>query len=72
MKTMSVSIDDQLYHRVKQAAGPRGMSRFISEAVQAKLCSTENDLRKEYAAAERDRSRRKELADWDGVDGEGW
>ena len=48
------------------------MSRFISEAVQAKLCSTENDLRKEYAAAERDRSRRKELTDWDIVDGEGW
>lgn len=72
MKTMSVSIEEDLYHSLKAAAGPRGMSRFIAAAVREKLRETQDSLYDEYRKASRDRERQAEIGDWAAVDGEAW
>ena len=71
-RTMSVSIDETLYHQLKRNAGPRGMSRFIAEALREKLHGGSDHLRREYVAAGKDKARREVLRDWDSLDAEGW
>ena len=72
MQTMSITIDEKLYSRLKRTAGQRGMSRFIAEAVREKLRSSEDELYKEYLAAQRDNERRQVLDDWNTLETEGW
>jgi predicted CopG family antitoxin len=72
MRIMSVSIADDLYRRLKRTAGSRGMSRFISEAVRAKLRESESELVNEYRDAENDPERRQVVKDWDVAETEGW
>ncbi len=72
MKVMSVSVEEDLYRALKAVAGPRGMSRFIAEAVRDKLSESRRALEAEYAEAAGDRRRQEELADWDAIAGEGW
>ena len=72
MRTMSVSMDEELYRSLKRAAGNRGMSRFIAEAVRERLRDTEKRLRDEYSEAENDLDRQEIVKDWDAVDTEGW
>ncbi len=72
MQTMSITIDEKLYRRLKRTAGQRGMSRFIAEAVREKLRSSEDELYKEYVAAQRDEERGQVLDDWDALEIEGW
>jgi metal-responsive CopG/Arc/MetJ family transcriptional regulator len=69
---MSVSMDEELYRSLKRAAGNRGMSRFIAEAVRERLRDTEKRLRDEYSEAENDLDRQEIVKDWDAVDTEGW
>ena len=72
MKTMSVSIDEELYRSLKASAGPRGMSRFIAEAVQAKLSAQRDTLHEAYLEAARDQKRESEAAEWSATETEGW
>lgn len=72
LRTMSVVIPEDLYLELKKAAGPRCMSRFISDAVRQRLRRKRPRLEDEYAAAEKDRRRQQELKDWDAISGEGW
>ena len=72
MQTMSITIDEKLYRRLKRTAGQRGMSQFIAEAVREKLRSSEDELYKEYLAAQRDDERRQVLDDWNTLETEGW
>ena len=67
-RTMSVSIDETLYHQLKRNAGPRAMSRFIAEALREKLHGGSYHLRREYVAAGKDKARREALRDWDSLD----
>jgi len=67
-KTMSVTIDRDLHHLLKRTAGPRGMSRLISEALRERLLSSRNNLYREYLAASKDRQRVEALKDWDALD----
>ncbi|MBI5816486.1 MAG: hypothetical protein HZB29_12845 [Nitrospinae bacterium] len=72
MKTMSVSIDEGLYKQLKQAAGQRGMSGFITEAVREKLGGKQKSLLDEYKAASRDHKRKAVEKDWAAIETEGW
>ena len=65
-------MDEELYRSLKRAAGNRGMSRFIAEAVRERLRDTEKRLRDEYSEAENDLDRQEIVKDWDAVDTEGW
>ena len=72
MRTMSVTMEERLYRNLKRVAGPRGMSRFIAEAVRDKLDHRQDDLYQEYLEASRDRRRRRELSNWDALETDGW
>ena len=72
MRTISVTIDEPLYRRLKRTAGPRGMSRFIAEAVLEKLDASREDLYREYQMAAQDPGRREILADWHALETESW
>lgn len=69
---MSISIEDELFRRLKRTAGSRGMSRFIAEAVREKLKESEGRLQHEYQEAAGDPERRETLEDWDAIETEGW
>ena len=71
-RTMSIVMQEDLYRELKKVAGPRGMSRFISDAVRTRLRRKRPRLEEEYASAERDRRRQRELKDWDAISGERW
>jgi hypothetical protein len=72
MRTMSVTIEEQLYHLLKKTAGPRGMSKFIAQALKDRLDSSQHTLYQEYLAASTDPDRQEVLRDWDGIDTESW
>jgi hypothetical protein len=72
MKTMSITIDEQLYGTLKRAAGPRGMSRFITHALQEKLRPKRQSLYREYVAAQKDKERQEVLRDWASLDTYDW
>lgn len=72
MRTMSITIDEQLYATLKKVAGPRGMSRFIAEALRERLHSSQDQLYEEYLEAKDDWDREGILADWDGIATEAW
>ena len=72
MRTMSITIDEQLYRVLKRTAGPRGMSQFVAHAVKDKLRSRRQKLYREYLLAGRDRDRKAVLRDWDSIETEGW
>jgi metal-responsive CopG/Arc/MetJ family transcriptional regulator len=69
---MSVNIDDDLYRRLKRAAGNRGMSRYIAEAVRERLRGSESQLHEEYQAAAVDPERQRIAQDWGAIETEGW
>lgn len=64
-------MDEQLYRQLKRVAGPRGMSRFIAEAVREKLGSKGDQLYEEYLAAQDEPERQEILEDWDAIETEG-
>lgn len=72
MRTMSITIDEPLYRALKRTAGPRGMSRFIAEALREKLRGSRQLLYREYQMASQDEDRREALGDWDALETEGW
>ena len=72
MRTMSITIDEQLYRVLKKTAGPRGMSQFIALALKEKLSSRQDALYQEYVAASKDEDRQQVLEDWDRIAAEDW
>lgn len=72
VRTMSITIDEELYRVLKKTAGPRGMSRLISEVLRERLEVSQEQLYREYLAAREDRERERELAEWDVTQTEGW
>jgi predicted CopG family antitoxin len=69
---MSITIEVDLYETLKRTAGPRGMSRFISDVLREALTSSEQQLARAYQAAGRDSERQAVLRDWDAIETKGW
>lgn len=67
MRTMSISIDDRLYDKLKHFVPSKQISRFVSQAIYKELMKEEELLRKDYLAAEQDQHRNEELKEWDQV-----
>ncbi|MGH2356154.1 MAG: hypothetical protein ACRDI2_13060 [Chloroflexota bacterium] len=71
----TVHLDERLVERLRHVAPPRGLNRFINDALVEKLDALERQrieqaMREGYLATRRDRA---ELdADWQVVDTEGW
>lgn len=72
MRTLSVTVSDDLYDRIKHNVPSRMISKFVSDAVDVKLKERKNDLYKAYLAASQDRDREEVLQDWDAISTESW
>lgn len=71
----TVTLEDELYTKLKQHTGPRGMNQFISDVLWEKIRwleqkKVESLMKEGYLASKSERSQLNE--DWQVVDVEGW
>ncbi len=69
---LNITIDEDVHERLKRELPAKGISRFINEAVRARLRPSRAALDDAYKAAERERWRQREAREWRTTDTEGW
>jgi len=69
---LNITIDEDVHKRLKGELPPKGISRFINEAVRARLRPGRDELDRAYQAAAKERWRKTEADDWSTVDTEDW
>ena len=72
MPTLSVTLDEDLYGRLRKAAGSRGVRQFVEQTLRERLSPRRQALYREYLAASSDPDRLEVLKDWDAIETEGW
>lgn len=68
MKTMSISLQDALYERLKQSVPSKKISKFVSHAIAYALELKEQELIKAYKESENYKNRKTLLQEWDEID----
>ena len=66
--SLPVELNDLMHRLVKK----RGLSRFVSQAIQEALESKTHDLYQAYQENAQDELQNSELEDWDRLQSEGW
>jgi post-segregation antitoxin (ccd killing protein) len=69
---LNITLDKQLYSRLKSRAPAKKMSAFIAEAIAAKLGPDEKTLDAAYREAAREPWRQTLSDEWAMTDGEAW
>ena len=69
---LNITIDEDVHERLKQELPPKGISRFINDAIRARLRPSTEALDHAYQAAARERWRKAEARDWRVTDVEDW
>jgi hypothetical protein len=69
---LNITIDEDVHERLKRQVPAKGMSRFINEAVRARLRPPDKELDDAYRAASRETWRHSETSAWAVTDVEGW
>lgn len=69
---LNITIDEDVHRRLKDELPAKGISRFINDAVRARLRPGRDDLDRAYKAASRERWRKTEADDWSTTETEGW
>jgi predicted CopG family antitoxin len=69
---LNITIDEDVHERLKRELPAKGISRFINEAVRARLRPSREVLDLAYMAAARERWRRSDAREWKATDAEGW
>lgn len=69
---LNITMDEDIYARLKQEVPPKKISAFISSAVRAKLRPDTKTLDAAYRAARKERWRKELEDDWKNREGEGW
>jgi Arc/MetJ family transcription regulator len=69
---VSITLDEDLHARLRRAAGPRGVRRFVEQTLRERLSPRGQALYREYLAASRDPDRLEVLEDWDALETEAW
>lgn len=72
MKTLSITLADDVYDRIKHIVPPRKISKFISEAVEVKLNEQTDALYNAYLSASQESDREDVIKDWDEINTESW
>ena len=67
MRTLSITVNDILYEDLKHSVAPRQISKFVSEAIEARLKQQHEELVQAYIDAGKDAEREAELEDWDNI-----
>jgi Arc/MetJ family transcription regulator len=69
---LNITMDDDIYARLKKEVPPKKLSAFISSAVRAKLHPDTKALNAAYRAAGKERWRKRLAGEWKGTEGDGW
>jgi hypothetical protein len=69
---LNITMDADLYERLKRDLPAKGISHFINEAVRARLHPDRRTLDAAYKAARRETWRKEFADDWDVTETEGW
>ena len=69
---LNITMDDDVYERLKKDVPPKKLSAFITSAVRAKLYPDAKALDAAYRAANKERWRKGSHDDWQATDVEGW
>ncbi len=69
---LNITMDEDLYERLKKELPPKRISAFINEAVRARLFPDRKALDAAYQAAARERWRRQVAEDWKATETEDW
>ena len=70
--TVTFSLPRKLNRRLHKFAPKRGLSKFVSKAIEQALDDKEDELVAAVREAEKDPDRNELIADWEGLDVEGW
>lgn len=68
MRTMSISLQESLYERLKHSIPSKRISKFVSNAISHELERMEKELALAYEEADQNPERNKLLKEWDRVD----
>ena len=69
---LNITMDDDVYARLKKEVPFKKLSAFISGAVRAKLYPDTKTLNAAYRAASKEQWRTDVADDWKHIDDEGW
>ena len=69
---LNITIDEDIHDRLKQELPAKGISRFINEAIRARLRPSRQVLDQAYRTAAREAWRSVEARDWSVTDVEDW
>ena len=70
--TVTFSIPEELNDHLHSVVEKRGLSKFVSAAIEQALKEEEETLKKAYLEAEKESSRQEVVDDWAQLDGEDW
>ena len=69
---LNITIDEDVHERLKRDLPPKGISRFINDAIRARLRPSREEFDEAYRAASREKWRRTEAQDWAATEVEDW
>ncbi len=69
---LNITMDEQLYLRLKRELPPKGISAFIEDAVRSRMRPGRRELNVAYAAAREELWRRELADDWAATEAAGW
>jgi len=72
MKTLSITLEDNLYKQLREIAHARQVSSFVSEAIKGHIQAKMLKMMSDYEEAAKDESRMSEIDEWRAIDAEGW
>lgn len=72
MVRLNITMDEQVYKKLKRAVPPKKLSAFITEAVKARLRPDRETLNAAYRAAGKESWRKGLADDWSQTETEAW
>ena len=69
---LNITIDKDIHERLKHDLPPKGISRFINDAIRARLRPSDEELDEAYRAAAREKWRRSDAREWSATELESW
>jgi hypothetical protein len=69
---LNITIDEDVHERLKRELPAKGISRFINDAVRARLRPSRQALDDAYKAAAREQWRKVDVREWEVTDVEDW
>jgi hypothetical protein len=72
MRTMSFTLNDKLYDRLKRTIPHRQVSKFVTKAIEEELTKRACYLQQAYVEAAQDKEREEVIKEWEAIDHELW